>query len=132
MLKTNSKAVRQKIRGYIVANSLDCLIDDYNVPSSELSSFSEIAKKILEIWTKETRYDYMVRKNGYTYGVFKSWGQGLPIGDLFLYYYSINAVNLVRDILEETEAEASKFTDQQAEELLTKLIYRELRAGTKK
>ena len=126
MLKTNSKDVREKIRVYILWQTRDSLIDDYHIPYSEVSTFSKLAKKILQIWQEETKYDYRVRKYGYTFDVFERWAQGLALNQLFIYYYNTSAVYLLRLILEETEAEASKFTERQAEQLLTKLIYREL------
>ena len=127
MLKTNSKVVRQKIRKYIETVSKEVLIYGYNIPECELESFSDVAKKIIDIFHKEKRFDYRVRNHGYSFDIFREWAQGLPIGDLFLYYYyGISAVTLIKDILEETEIEASKYTESQAEELLTKLIYREI------
>lgn len=126
MLKTNSKVVRQKIRNYIEKQAKDELVFNYGISASELNSFSNIAKNIIACYHEETKFDSFVRKHGYTFEIFCDWAQGLPMGGLFLYYYSISAVNLVKGILEETETEASKYTESQAEDLLTRLIYKEL------
>lgn len=45
------------------------------------------------------------------------------------YYYNRSAVDDLGAILEETEEEKARFTEQEAEQLLTDLIYRELTKG---
>ena len=58
--------------------------------------------------------------------IFKDWAQGLALGGLFCYYYNRSAKDDLGAILEESEAEKAKYTEQEAEEMLTRLIYREL------
>ena len=60
---------------------------------------------------------------------FEHWAQGLSL-EMFTYYLH-TAVNLLGDLLEESSEERAKFTQEQAEQLLTKLIYRELTEGVK-
>lgn len=58
--------------------------------------------------------------------IFTEWASGLACGGLFDYYYNVSAVQVLGDILEETEEERSKCTEAQAEKMLTYLIYREV------
>lgn len=58
--------------------------------------------------------------------LFTDWAQGLAMCGMFD-YWATDARNLLGDILEETEAEREKFTEEQAEKLLTYLIYREVK-----
>jgi hypothetical protein len=60
---------------------------------------------------------------------FTDWCAGLPSVLDTCYYYNRSAVADLAAILEETPAEAERFTETQAEELLTALIYRELKRG---
>ena len=47
------------------------------------------------------------------------------------YYYNRSAVDDLAGILEETDAEKARYNEQDAEKLLTSLIYRELMKGEK-
>jgi hypothetical protein len=60
------------------------------------------------------------------YQVFKDWASGLALGNLFCYYYNRSAVEDLGNILEESAAEKAKYKEEDAEELLTRLIYREM------
>lgn len=94
---------------------------------TEESTDSEVCKVIWEIFESETEYD--MRQTNRTWERFCDWAQGLALGGLFCYYYNRSAVDDLGDILEETEEERNKFTEAQAEEKLTMLIYRELMKG---
>jgi hypothetical protein len=48
-----------------------------------------------------------------------------------LYYYNRSAITDLGDILEETEDERNRYTESQAEKLLTKLIYRTIQEAIK-
>ena len=58
--------------------------------------------------------------------IFEDWARGLALGNLFCYYYNRSAVDDLGEIMEETEEEKAKYTEQEAEETLTRLIYREM------
>ena len=58
--------------------------------------------------------------------IFEDWARGLALGNLFCYYYNRSAKDDLGKILEESEEEKAKYTEQEAEELLTRLIYREM------
>lgn len=47
------------------------------------------------------------------------------------YYCNVSAIDLLADWLEETEEEKKRFTEDQAEEKITYLLYRELKSGCK-
>ena len=58
---------------------------------------------------------------------FTEWATGLAMGGLFCYYYNRSAVADLKTILEETDKEAARFTETDAENMLTYLIYREVK-----
>lgn len=64
--------------------------------------------------------------------LFIYWCQGLPTIIDTCYYYNRSAVTDLAMILEESESEKSKFTERQAEEKLTHLIFREIKKAVSK
>lgn len=124
MLKTNSKKARENVRAYILTDA-DYIRENYGYPT-ETATTSEVLAKAWDIFRDEYRNDYRVKRNGYTLDTFRSWAQGLALGSLFCYYYNRSAVEDLGNILEQTEEERNRFSESEAEELLTKLIHREL------
>ena len=59
--------------------------------------------------------------------LFADWASGLPGILDTCYYYNRSALKDVQNILEQSDAEAARFTESQAEELLTSLIFREIK-----
>ena len=123
MLRSNSKAVVTKIRQYIV----DDINPDY-FGLSEEPDFPEACKLILTACEDEKRYNRI--RSGLD--TFRDWAQGLPSAFNTCYYYNVSAVDLLADWLEETEAEKAKYSESEAEEMITRLIYRELTKGAAK
>ena len=123
MLKTNSKKAIENIRAYIMKN-FDC--SNYDVTeygfTKEPETFPEIARCILTVCKLEKRYQTYNRE----FDMFKDWCQGLPSLLDTCYYYNRSAVDDLAEILEESEEEKNRFTESEAEEKLTYLIYREL------
>lgn len=118
MLRTNSKQARENIRQYIIEN-----FTPENYTEENIQGFENVAKFILDVFKRE----YYNVTGRYTQAeAFKNWCSGLPSVLDTCYYYNRSAVEDVKNILDETDAEANKYTEQQAEELLTGLIYREL------
>ena len=123
MLKTNSKQAINNIKTYIVNNFNG---ENYGIETSE--TFEEVAREIYKDfcrceWSDENTKRYF----GFNqYKAFKYWCSGLPSIIDTCYFYNRSAVEDLGDILEETEAERSKYTEEEAEDLLTKLIYREI------
>lgn len=62
---------------------------------------------------------------------FTDWAQGLPSILDTCYYYNRSAVDDLGAILEETAEEKARYSEQNAEQLLTALIYKELVRGCK-
>lgn len=125
MLKSNTKKVRENIKQYI--------IDYCNIEGVDLEQMTEqeIAETIASKFRKEKleNYNYSIDKvlkyfyKDSVYMAFKFWMQGLPCGGLGCYYYNRSAIKDVMQILEETEEEASKFTETEAEEKMSSLLY---------
>lgn len=123
MLKTNSKKVIERIRSYI--------IDGVNHEYFNLESdpdFNTACKLILQACENEKRYNRS--RSGFE--TFKDWAQGLPSAFNTLYYYNVSAVDMLGAWLEESESEKSKYNESEAEEMITRLIYRELTKGAAK
>lgn len=127
MLKTNSKKARENIRKYILDNidftgyegykGFECCTD------IDLTDFTVVAKALHVIFVAESRYkdDRLTEKER-----FIDWCQGLPNSLNTGYYYNRSAIDDLGEILEENEAKKEKYTNCQAERLLSSLIYREL------
>lgn len=125
MLKTNSKKAIENIRNYVIEH-YDYEADYETIKLEQPSNFENIAKNIYNAFKIESYYN-----KGNEQELFIGWSQGLPSILDFEYYYKCNAVDILGDILEETESEKARFTQSQAEEKLSYLIYREIRKAVK-
>ena len=116
MLKTNSKQARINLHSYIM--------DSWNIePEDQGRSWQETAEAIREAFSFEAySSEYERRQNRQE--AFKDWLCGLPrgLGDFFL----CQAVEDLGDILDQTEAERAKYTEDKASDTLSYLIYREV------
>ena len=123
MLKTNSKKAKKNIRDYIMKWET---LEEYGFNHS--MSFPQTASVILAIFRIEKEYCF--NRLVPEYAVFQEWTQGLPPA-LNCCYWWVNrsAADDLGEILEETEQECSKYSEEEAGVLLTKLIYRELING---
>lgn len=140
MLRTNSKKAIENIRAYIVKgfdgtnyepkfDYIEKAIED-NKHGSNIDIFSLVANAIYSTFVDEYLYEYNRRRNEQT--VFVEWCAGLPSILDTCYYYNRSAVKDLGDILEETEEERNRYTEAQAEETLSRLIYREITRGMRK
>lgn len=129
MLKTNSKKAVENIRAYIMEN-----FDPSNYTENPPKTFTEICRFILNTYESEKYYsrEYAIQKNIPDQEIFREWAAGLPPVLDTCYYYNRSAVADLGKILEETPAEMERYTESQAETLLTNLIYRELKKGAAK
>lgn len=129
MLKTNSKKALENIRFYIADH-----FTPENYTETPPQEFSEIATFILDIFRSE-KY-HLIEDVRYYHGIenaaFKDWCAGLPSVLDTCYFYNRSAVDDLSEILEETEEEKACYTEEQAENLLTTLIYRELIKAAKR
>lgn len=124
MLRTNSKQAIANIRAYII-NGFNGENYDIETPGT----FEEVAKFIYNTFADEYLYEYNRRRSEQE--VFIEWCAGLPSVIDTCYFYNRSAVEDLGNILEETEAERNKYTEAEAEEMLTRLIYREIRKAVK-
>lgn len=129
MLRANSKKARENIRAYIITNFDPSNYDLTNAPES----WEDIAAFILETFRKEKYYslEYMRVHNISERHAFAEWAAGLPSILDTCYFYNRSAIDDLGAILEETDAEKEKYSERDAENLLTNLIYRELMEGAK-
>lgn len=128
MIRTNSKQARQNVRDYIRAH-----YDGSNYDFPEPETWPELAAVIMETfraehWSRPEDYRYYKTEQR----SFESWAAGLPSIIDTCYYYNRPAVDDLARILDETPDEASRYSEQDAERLLTYLIYSELVRGAAK
>ena len=125
MLMTNSKEAKENVRRYVLDNTDTT---DYDLP--EPSTFSEAAHLIWD--TFQVEYHYSMYRYPTIADAFESWCSGLPSILDTCYYYNRSAVEDLGNILEETPEEKAQYTEQDAEKMLTYLIYREIFKAVRK
>ena len=118
MLKTNSKAARQNIRQYIMNHS------EYLTEVYEATTEKQIIASIAQAYKDE----YLTAHTPMTQKHFTEWASGLTCGDLFDFFDfgTVSAVDTLGEILQESEEERNRYTEQQAAECFAYLIYREV------
>ena len=118
MLKTNSKAVRERIQHFINTHVDFSGYDLEKTPETT----AEINKAIFDCFLSETKFSNIANNQER----FIDWCCGLP-SILDCCYYLNSAVEMLGDILDETSAERAKYTEEQAERLFSYLIYKEVK-----
>ena len=129
MLKTNSKQARTNIHNYIMSNFDGC---NYDIKTPD--NFHDTALIIYHTFINEKYHlqeDYRYYHNNEC-AAFTDWCAGLPSILDTCYYYNRSAVDDIGIILEETEEEKSRFNEDKAMDLLTALIYREIKREVNK
>lgn len=129
MLRTNSARARANIHSYIMGNFDGC---SYEIENPD--NFHDTAVIIYEIFKCE-KYSSKEEYRYYNYNecaAFTDWCAGLPSILDTCYYYNRSAVDDLGAILEETEEEKALFDESKAQELLTALIYREIKKEVNK
>lgn len=117
MLKTNGKQARANVRAYIINHFCP---DGYDF-AGDASDFATVACYIMEQFENEKPCNRGNRQE-----IFVNWCAGLPSILDTCYYYNRSAVDDLGEILEETDAEKARHTEQQAETRLSRMIYMEL------
>jgi len=129
MLKTNSKKARENIKNYIIDN-----FTPESYTDTQHNEWHEIAVFIYDTFRSE-KYncpqDYRYY-NGNEWKAFLDWCSGLPSVVDTCYFYNRSAVEDLGNILEETETERKQYSESMAENLLTMLIYNEIRKEVEK
>lgn len=126
MLRSNSKKALDNIRAYILENTDTTNYEDIEQPKT----FKEASEIIINCFWNEYMKGYNLQRNHQQ--CFIDWLSGLPSVFDSCYYYNRSAVDDLGAILEETEEEKARFTDDQACEMLSGLIYREVTKATGK
>lgn len=126
MLRTNSKKAIENIKAYIIEH-----FDGENYGIETPATFKEVATIIYntfvnEVWEYSKAYYHFNELAGFEY-----WVSGLPSIIDTCYYYNRPAVDDLGDILEETIEERNRYSEQDAERVLTLLIYREIKKAVK-
>ena len=133
MIRSNSKKAIQNIRNYIIDNfdpeayGLDEIIkamEDNAAGIRNVDIWSMVKEQIkATVYAEKIQYDtrHMSRQQ-----LFTEWCQGLPSLLDTCYYSNRSAVDDLAAILEETEEEKNRFTEEQAEEKITWLMFREI------
>lgn len=134
MLKSNCKKAKENIRLYILKNFDPEYVEEENQAEADslelnLENFKKIAQYIVTDFKRAKQYKLKRYNYRPIFEIFTDWMQGLPGIIDSCYYYNRSAVEDVKNILEETDAEASRYTEEEAEKLLTHLIFRELNAA---
>ena len=129
MLKTNSKKARENIKNYIMEN-----FTAENYTDTPPTDWHGIAVFIFETfkaekWSRAEDFKYY---HGNEWKAFLDWCQGLPSVLDTCYFYNRSAVEDLGTVLEETEQERKQYEESTAENLLTMLIYNEIRKEIEK
>ena len=121
MLKSNSKKALENVKNYILENFTP---EGYTeaVPTEP----REVMQFIYNCFISE-KFSIENEKRYYKYNeysAFIDWCAGLPSVLDTCYYYNRSAVDDLGAILEESEVEKTKYTEAEAEKMLTYLIYK--------
>lgn len=135
MLRTNSRKAMENIRKEIM-DSYEDANEYYTFEGREAKTdFNEICADILEAFRIEKLENncYYIAGRASRNEMFMDWMQGLPAAfpvadDIFLR----SAIDFLGNILEETEEEKARYTEDKAEKLACNLLYRELEKGARK
>lgn len=134
MIRSNSKKAINNIKNYIISiyntdSDREGLEEVAENPT--IADFEAIAKNIYTCFIEEAYYNYM-RMRYSEQEAFSVWCSGLCGTIRTSEYYLGQAVDVLGDILEETEEEKAKYTRSQAEKMLDYLIYREIKKALRK
>lgn len=127
-VKTSSKRAIENVRKYIMDG-----FDGSSYGWEDAESFEEIAQCIMTAFYVE-RAKPLVEDTPYFKSyqdAFIDWCAGLPSIIDTCYYYDRSAIADLGDILDQTIAERERFSEQQAEDTLSYLIFREVLKGCK-
>lgn len=139
MLTSARKEVKEAIKNYIMEHFADYhaeqleYVNKYNasdkfasiITSTNPGNYKEVCKAILSIYNEEVYKNSMCFKNKPFEG-FVYWCSGLCSALDSSYYYNVSAVELLASWLQETDEEKNRYTEEQAENRITQLLYREL------
>lgn len=130
MLRTTRKEVKDAIKAYIMGSVSEWYDNNRDYFDGELANldsrdYGDMCKALLLEFKAEYLHGYNARITD-KFALFESWASGLAMNGLFLYYYNVSAVDLLGEWLMETESEKARYTEEQAEKHITRLIWREV------
>lgn len=129
MLRTTNKKVKATIKNYINESVANWADDNFNYLTidefEELKTYEGQCNLIIDKFLNEMVKSNKNAKYYSYYDLFVKWCEGQPSA-LETGYYLHSAKSLLAEWLEETEEEANKYTEQQAESLITRLLWREI------
>lgn len=129
MLRSNSKKALENIRAYILENFNG---ENYGIETPD--NWKDAARIIWDTFTEEKLHperEYNRRRGYSNQRVFEDWAQGLPSILDTCYYYNRSAAADLAAILEETPEEMNRYSEQDAERMLTYLLFREITKGAR-
>ena len=119
MLKTNSKQAKQNMKNYIMDVFNEYATDCGSYPENAAATLADAAAVIFQ----DAKRVLNIKHNNYvSQADFTEYAAMLP-GYVETFY---NAWDALAEILEETPEESAKYTNQDAEKVLTAIVYREL------
>lgn len=131
MLKTNSKKVKETIKTYIIDNFKDWLEENiqYNetLKNIDTDDYTSVCNQIVkQFHIEKVKLDKQYEARKITLQeLFSDWCSEL-CSIIDTNYYLHSAVDLLGEWLEETEEEKARYTESQAQKLITNLLYREI------
>lgn len=126
MLKTNNKKVRERIRQWIMENYDACGYDE-DSEEARAETFEERSKIILKEMKRIEEIDMKRRRVKTWQDAFHEWACTLPsLLNTADYVYCHSAIDILGNILEQTEEQRNKYCEMDAEKLMSNLIYSEL------
>lgn len=117
MLRTNSKKFKENLNAYVL-DAMDETLEYEKIEKNVKNAY----QCLYNDFERVEGYKFN-RKYCYRFDLFCEYMGGLPHG--FVYYYH-SAIKELGGLLEETEEERNKYTQLQAEQRLSSLIYREM------
>jgi hypothetical protein len=124
-MKSNNKKAIENIKAYVMDGFTG---DNYQIEKP--ATFDEAAKIIWNCFQTE-------KVKGDTRGLciqalWEEWCSGLPSILDCCYWYNRSAVNDLGNILEQSKEEREKYSEDKAEKVLTRLLYREIEKGARR
>lgn len=125
-LKTNSKKACLNVQRYIMDGFTG---ENYHIDKPD--NFADTACIVYDCFKREKGVDDYYRGKP-ELDNFTDWCSGLPSIIDTCYYYNRSAIDDLGDILEQGKEYREKYTETQAENMLTWLIYREIKRAVEK
>lgn len=129
MLRTNSKKAIENLKKWIVDNfNIDAVNKDDIIDGNDFNSIATMIYKSFCrcLWNcREDFARFKSEQNAWEYCM-----AGLPsfLGT-YKYYCGGGAIDVLGDILEQTEEERNRYTEAEAEKCMTYLLYRTVKKG---